>query len=73
MDFDHVPNPGIMSPQFLWCLKNRLKKEKKKIGSKKNFGGGQKMFFSRAMAHWNHGEMTIKTGEIMPGNYGLWP
>ena len=66
MDFDHVPNPGIMSPQFLWCLKNRLKKEKeKKMGSKKIFFG--------AMAHWNYGEMTIKTGAIMPGNYGLWP
>ena len=32
--------------------------------------GSKKIFFG-AMAHRNYGEMTIKTGAIMPENYGL--
>ena len=56
MDFDHVPNQGIMSPQFLWCLKNRLKKEKKN-GVKKKFGGGNgslKLWWNDHKNWWNY-------------------
>ena len=61
--------------------KKDFKKKKKKnlgqkiffFGVKKIFFYGQKKIFLWAMAHWNYGEMTIKTGGIMPGNYGLWP
>ena len=58
MDFDHVPNPGIMSPQFLWCLKNRLKKKKKKkIGSKNVFftgNGSLKPWWNDHKNWWNY-------------------
>ena len=41
--------------------KKKLEKKSQKNGVKKFFFSGQKKFFLWVMAHWNYGQMTIKT------------
>ena len=46
MDFDHVPNPGIMSPQFQWLFEKKIKQKIiKNWGQKKFFFDPKKKFF----------------------------
>jgi len=50
MEFDHVPNPGIISPEFLGYLNNRFKEKNKYV-----FWG------QRSLKLWLMALMPIKT------------
>ena len=57
MEFDHVPNPGIISPEFLGYLSHKFKEKKAYIL-------GSKVIETMVDANKN-------LGDIMPG-FGTW-